>query len=109
MVLLFILETAEKVKALAPCQPHFTKFRDWLNSQVDVAKTGAYELVEDSERYVKLTSEERQVMIDERVTPLMQMGRQAVTTGLKRIFDNAERLFTGEADTLEVLLEENIL
>jgi NADPH:quinone reductase-like Zn-dependent oxidoreductase/2-polyprenyl-3-methyl-5-hydroxy-6-metoxy-1,4-benzoquinol methylase len=109
MVLLFILETAEKVKALAPCQPHFTKFRDWLNNQADVAKTGTYELVEDSERYVKLTSEERQVMIDERVTPLMQMGRQAVTTGLNRIFDNAERLFTGEADTLEVLLEENVL
>ena len=39
----------------------------------------------------------------------MQMGRTSVTIGLKRIFDNAERLFTGEADTLEILLQDNIL
>jgi NADPH:quinone reductase-like Zn-dependent oxidoreductase/SAM-dependent methyltransferase len=109
LVLLFILETAERITSLAPCQPHFTKFRDWLNNEIEVAKSGNYELVEESGRYVKLTSEKRLVMIDERVTALMQMGRQAVTTGLKRIFDNAEKLFTGAADTLEVLLKENAL
>jgi len=109
MVLLFILETAEQIKDLAPYQPHFEKFRDWLNKQISIARTGNYELVEESERYVRSTSAERQVMIDEHVTSLIQMGKHAVTTGLKRIFDNAEGLFTGEADTLDILLQDNIL
>lgn len=109
MGLLIILETAEKIKGLAPCQAHFAKFRDWLKTQIHAAATGTYELVENSEGYTKLTSGERQLMIDEKVTALMPMDRKAVTTGLKRIYDNAERIFTGEADTLEVLLQDNIL
>jgi len=83
MVLLFILETAGKIKDLTPGQVHFTNLRDWLNKQIELATTGTCELVEESERYVRLTSVERQVMIDERMTSLMQMGRNAVTTGLK--------------------------
>ncbi|KAH8650845.1 hypothetical protein BGZ60DRAFT_534031 [Tricladium varicosporioides] len=109
MALLCIFETAEKIKDLAPCQPHFVKFRRWLNKQISLATSGTYELVEASQSYGKLTSGERRLMIDERVSSLMHMSRHAVTVGLKRIFDNVEKIFTGEVDTLEILLEENIL
>ncbi len=109
LVLLYIIETAEKLEGLAPSQPHFAKFRDWLNLQIGIARTGTYELIEHPEHYVLFTSAERQALIDEHITSLMQMGRTSVTIGLKRIFDNAERLFTGEADTLDILLQDNIL
>ncbi len=53
LTLLCILETADKVDGLEPCQPHFAKFRDWLHMQIDRAKKGQYTLVEaEGPRYV---------------------------------------------------------
>ena len=109
MSLLCILESAHRVRYLTPCQPHFAKFRDWLNQQVGFAAAGAFELVRDSKEYVLLSSEKRTAMIEEHARALEGRGRQAVTTGLKRIVDNTAKIFAGEADTLDILLQDTIL
>ena len=109
MVLLCIIESALRVRYLTPSQPHFAKFRDWLNQQVGCANVRAYEMVPDSRRYTDLTSDERQAMIAERVRLLQGKSKEAVTTGMLRIYENVEKFFVGEADTLDVLLQDGIL
>lgn len=107
--LLCILETADRVRYLEPGQPHFARFRDWLNQQIGFAAAGRYKLVEDAEQYVRLSSSKRQAMIDDRTAALLELPKSAFAVGARRILDNVQRIFTGEADTLDILLQDNIL
>ena len=68
--LLLIAESAHRGRYLAPCAPHFAKFRDWLNQQVGAAGAGAYELVKDAQRYTQLDSGERLRMIGRPDAPI---------------------------------------
>ncbi|KAF5009992.1 hypothetical protein FDECE_3829 [Fusarium decemcellulare] len=107
--LLCMLETAEKVRYLQPCQPHFAKFRDWVNQQIGFAAAGCYKLVEHSQNYLALSRADRVAKIEEITATLMEMPQRAFTVGLRRLLDNMEEIFKGEAETLEILLKDNIL
>jgi NADPH:quinone reductase-like Zn-dependent oxidoreductase/SAM-dependent methyltransferase len=109
LTLLCILETAEKVRYLQPCQPHFARFRDWLNQQIGFAMAGRYKLVDNCEQYTKLSHTERRTMIEKLTTALLELPQKVFTVGLGRILDNAESIFVGDADTLDILLQDNIL
>ncbi|KAF7554946.1 hypothetical protein G7Z17_g2570 [Cylindrodendrum hubeiense] len=107
--LILILETTERIRYLQPCQPHFAKFRDWMNQQIGCAIASKYKLVDEPERYLRLSRKERQEMITERTEALLKLPKKALTIGLRLIFDNIEKIFTGDADTLDILLEGNVL
>ncbi|KAM5372640.1 hypothetical protein ACJZ2D_007414 [Fusarium nematophilum] len=107
--LLCILETSERVRYLQPCQPHFARFRDWINQQIGFAAAGNYKLVEDSEQYVALSTAERLAKIEELTAALLELPQRAFIVGMRRLFDNLDKIFTGETDTLDILLQENIL
>ena len=109
LTLLCILETAEKVRNLQPCQPHFARFRDWLNQQIGFAMAGRYKLVDNSAQYTKFSRAERRTMIESLTTALVELPQKTLTIGLRRILDNVENIFVGEADTLDILLQDNIL
>lgn len=110
MTLLCILEAADKVEGLTPCQPHFEKFRNWLHMQIDRAKAGEYTLVEkDCQNYVKLPREERLAMVENRYQELLLTDGAPLAVGVKRTCDNADRIFTGKADVLDVLMEGDAL
>ncbi|OJI89152.1 hypothetical protein ASPTUDRAFT_134297 [Aspergillus tubingensis CBS 134.48] len=109
MTLLCVLDTAAKVAGCQPCQPHFAQFRNWLQLEVARAERGEYALVEDCQSYVSLSPEKRQEMIQDRYERLLQMNKRAVAISLMRICDNAEAIFTGQADTLDILMQDNVL
>ncbi|KAF5022679.1 hypothetical protein F66182_5227 [Fusarium sp. NRRL 66182] len=109
LTLLCILETADKVRFLPPCQPHFARFRDWLNQQIGFAAAGSYKLVQDSQHFVAYSKTFRLAKIEELTSTLLEMPQRAFTVGLRRLFDDMERIFTGEAATIETLLQDNIL
>lgn len=107
--LLCMLETAERVRYLQPCQPHFARFRDWVNQQVGFAAAGNYKLVENSERQAALPRTERLARIEELTTVLLKLPQRALVVGIRRLFDVIDKIFTGEADTLDILLQDNAL
>ncbi|KAH7110764.1 hypothetical protein EDB81DRAFT_831591 [Dactylonectria macrodidyma] len=109
LVLMLILETVESIRYLQPHQPHFAKFRDWMNQQIGWAMAGRYKLVDDSEQYVRLPKKERQALIAERIEQLLKLPKKAFTIGLKLVFDNIQNIFTGDANTLDILLQHNVL
>ncbi|KAM0212330.1 hypothetical protein ACHAQI_004728 [Fusarium lateritium] len=109
LTLLCILETAEKVRYLRPGKPHFARFRDWLNQQIGFAAAGNYKLVHDSEQFVVYPKTCRQEKIEELTAALLGMPQKAFTIGLRRLFDNTEKIFKGEAAAIETLLQDDIL
>lgn len=110
MSLLCMLDSAERLRVLVTKQPHFEKFRDWLDMEIRRAELGTYPLLKDSARFVKLSSLARREMIGERYSRLSKiLNKRAVADGIMRICDNAEVIFTGEADTLDILMQDDIL
>lgn len=110
MSLLCMLDSAERLKGLKTDQPHFAKFRDWLDLEIRRAELGTYPLLKDSASLVKLSRPIRRQMIQERFTRLSAMSeKRSVAEGIMRIYDNAEAMFTGKADTLDILMRDDVL
>jgi len=112
--LLIILESARRLESLAPCQPHFGKFRAWLGKQIACAEAGNYELVPHSKSLCQLTSPDCLGRIEAHAANPQNLAHDpahdpAVATGIKRIFDNVEAIFTGSVDTLDTLLHDKLL
>lgn len=110
LTLLCVLESAEKVASITPCQPHLAKYREWLLLQIRTAEAGEYALVDNDRDYVKMPRLQRQKLIEDIYARVMQLpGKHAYSVGIKRICDNAEGIFTGEADTLDLLMQNDVL
>ena len=110
IALLCIVESAERLQMLETDQWHFRKYRDWLQKQVDRAQNGAYPVVRNCQQLVNLELSVRKDLIDELLKQLSSMGSKApVATGIQRIRDNIEALFTGKADTLDILMQDHVL
>lgn len=109
LALLCMIETAGKIKSLEPCQPHFTKFRDWLFRQLDFTVAEDYSLVNDPQQLLNASQNYRLSRIEEVTSKLLQMPQKSLTIALRRLFDDMENLFTGKAATIETLLKDNVL
>ncbi|OCL02964.1 putative polyketide synthase [Glonium stellatum] len=109
LALLCMMESSDRLEGLSTSQPHFYKFRDWLKMEISRAEIGTYPLVEDAGDYAKLSRPARLAAIEEKYSQLRSTSRAAVATGIYRILDNAGAIFTGKIDTLNVLMEDDIL
>ena len=111
LTLLCILDSAERLKGLRTEKPHFNKFRDWLHREIHRAQSDTYPVVKNAATYVHLSRSDRLSGIEERFRALSAMESigGTVATGTMRICENAESLFTGSIDTLELLMENNVL
>ncbi|KAM0431374.1 hypothetical protein ACHAPT_005351 [Fusarium lateritium] len=66
MTLLCILEAAERVRDLKPCDWHFEKFRKWLDMEIERARQGTYPVIEKQSRaFVGMSSPSRRAKIEE--------------------------------------------
>ncbi|KAI9741492.1 MAG: hypothetical protein M1818_004298 [Claussenomyces sp. TS43310] len=109
LTLLSIIDSAERLKGLQTEQPHFIKFREWLNREVERAKSGTYPVIEDAADYINYPSQVRREMIQDRFRKVSTTSKNLVATGVMRICENVESLFTGKLDTLELLMEDDVL
>jgi SAM-dependent methyltransferase len=98
------------VANIPPCHPHLAKYRGWLALQARRAKAGQYILVEHAREWVGLSRVERQKLIQDTYAKIPDLpGRHVYSVGIKRICKHADQNFTGEADTLESLMQDDIL
>lgn len=110
LTLLCVLESADKVVSIVPSQPHLAKYREWLLLQIRMAEAGQYTLVENDREYARMPRSQRQKLIEDIYAKILQLpGKHAYSLGIKRICDNADRIFTGEADTLDLLMQDDVL
>ena len=114
LTLLCILESAERLEGLTAGKPHFIKFRDWLNREIRRAESNTYPVVENALSFIRLPRSTRLEWIKDRVEKAAKTASvgdaiATVASGVIKICDNAENLFTGEIDALSLLMEGNVL
>ncbi|KAJ0382055.1 hypothetical protein COL922a_013306 [Colletotrichum nupharicola] len=109
LTLLCIIESCVRLRELSPAQPHFAKLRDWIDREVHGAREGGKALVPDSAKYLKLTREARRAKLEDLHRRLLNGNKSGLVEGLKRVVDNSERIFKGEAETIDILMEDGIL
>nr|ALQ32947.1 putative polyketide synthase [Fusarium sacchari] len=109
LALLCMTEALGKIKSLEPCQPHFTKFRDWLYKQLDFTVAEIYAPVSDPQQLLDASQSYRLSRIEEVTSKLLQMPQKSLAIALRRLFDDMENLFTGKAAVIETLLKDNVL
>jgi SAM-dependent methyltransferase len=95
---------------IPPCHPHLAKYRQWLALQARRTEAGQYTLVEHAREWAGLPRVEWQKLIQDTYAKILDLpGRHAYSIGIKRICEHADQIFTGEADTLELLMQDDIL
>ncbi|KAI2617780.1 hypothetical protein GGR54DRAFT_640866 [Hypoxylon sp. NC1633] len=108
---LCMLEEVRKIEGIEACQPHFAKLRDWMNKEIADAAAGKsdFPLVDDPARLLELSPEDRQRTIDSHLAVLEKGYHSALSVGIKRVCDHAAELFAGTRETLDVLMQGNLL
>ena len=110
LALLCILDSLERLQGLRTEQEHQLKLRDWLEREKKRAESGTYPVLENSASYVQLSAHARQLEIKDRMRQLSTIPSIGlVAQGVMRICENAEGLFSGQVDTLGLLMEDNVL
>lgn len=108
---LCMLEEVKTVEGIEACQSHFAKLRDWMKQEIEhaVAGRGKFPLVDSPARLVDLTPQERQRTIQSHLEILEKGHHRALSVGIKRVCDHAKELFAGSRETLDVLMQGNLL
>lgn len=109
LTLLCIIDSEERLRGLEPAEPHFEKLRAFLGREIQGAREGLNRLAPDSAGYLNLSQADRRAMIAELYAILSGKARAGLTEGLKRISDNIDQIFTGQADTIDILMEGGVL
>jgi NADPH:quinone reductase-like Zn-dependent oxidoreductase/SAM-dependent methyltransferase/NAD(P)-dependent dehydrogenase (short-subunit alcohol dehydrogenase family) len=109
LTLLCIIDSEDKIKSLEPAEPHFEKLQAFLGREIQSAKDSTNRLAPDSASYLDLSQADRKAMIEELYENLSGKARAGLTKGLKRINDNIVRIFTGQVDTIDILMEGGVL
>ncbi|EHK97193.1 putative Phthiocerol synthesis polyketide synthase type I PpsC [Glarea lozoyensis 74030] len=110
LALLCLLDSHERLQGLHTEQPHFLQFRDWLAREKERAKSGDYPVVQNASSYLDLSRAQRVQGMKDRMNILhTNESIGLVATGIMRICENAEGLFTGSVDTLDLLMKDNVL
>jgi len=104
-----MIETSQRFQALRCKAPFMEKFRDWNNAQCKTALADKYPNVPGSAKIALLSSYEREALIDELYSQLINTDAAAVSTAVYRIFKSDKAIFTGDADPLDLLLQDDIL
>ncbi|KAI1101771.1 hypothetical protein F4804DRAFT_334979 [Jackrogersella minutella] len=108
---LCMIQEVNAVEGLTPCQPHFAKLRDWMKKEIQDAAAGknSFPLVDNAAQLLALSAAERQNTIDSYLEILKNGYHSALSIGIKRVLDHAAEIFTGTRETLDILMQGNLL
>ena len=109
LTVLCAIETRNAVQGLTAAQPHFEKFRNWLNSEYERYQRPGYPLVEDSMELVRMDQTKRRQLIEEVRKEGEDAGGRANVNSVYRGYANAAAIFEGKSDYLDILLQDDVL
>lgn len=109
LYVLCAIETRSAIKGLTAAEPHFEKYRNWLDEQFERFSSPDYPLVEDSRDLVALDEKERQELIPRVLQQSETAGGWATANAIYRGYINAADVFLGKASYLDLLLQDGVL
>lgn len=109
LTLLCIIDSGERLKGLQTVQRHMLKFQNWIGHKIRLAEI-MYPVVDKAENYLNLTKSHRMSMIQDRFTRLSSISDEdVITEAIRRVWERAEMIFTGEDLALNILMQDNLL
>lgn len=109
LYVLCAIETRTAISGLQSAQPHFEKFRDWLEKQFELFQQPGFPLVADSMDLVRMSSTERKKLITEVYEKCLCNGTSGAATIILRHYKEAANIFEGRTNYLDLLLEGGVL
>lgn len=109
MGLVCIVESHHQLAGVQTDAWHLDRFRDWLGMITQQAVEGRYSYVENCEEIPAMSSADRIKLIEDNLAASYGTEAEPVAISLWRTFKNAAGFFSGEADSLDVLMQDNIL
>jgi NADPH:quinone reductase-like Zn-dependent oxidoreductase/SAM-dependent methyltransferase/NAD(P)-dependent dehydrogenase (short-subunit alcohol dehydrogenase family)/aryl carrier-like protein len=106
---LCIVDTHEQIQSLEHLQPHFEKLRRWMMKVLQGRIHRSNALVSKLTAYRDLTRDEREKLILSRYKSLLDTSMHNVATAMKRMWENYERIFLGEAQAIDILMQDDVL
>lgn len=107
---LSIIETFEKLRGLDAGRPHLSHWKQWIEGEITRAMTGEYHpLVPDARNYLDLPTNERTKLIEIKCRALDSTTRAIVGEIAKGVCENAEEIFIGAADAIDILMQDSLL
>ena len=103
------IETRNAIASLRAAQPHFEKFRNWLNFEYERYQKPGYPLVEDSKKLVRMDEAERRLLIEDVLKQCEAAGGWATANAIYRGYVNAADIFEGRSSYLDILLQDGVL
>ena len=109
LTLLYIIESAERLQNLEVCSWHFNNYGNWLHKELARASKGELVLVKHAKEYLGASPVDRSRLIENKRAELAGMNKAPIATALTRIHDNCQDIVTGRRDTLDILMEDDVL
>ena len=109
MALACMVESSLLLDNLTAAKDFLNKFRSWLRKARQQALEGSYPNVPDCKEIATMSSEDRVRLIEGAVEDLKQTQAWPIATAVYRIFRASQDIFTGKADAVGTLMENDIL
>ena len=108
LYVLCALESYQSLQGVAPTQPHFEKYRKWMESQISRFQQPGYPFV-DTVELISMTSEDRKRQIPEMLEQCKLAGVGAIAESVWRVYDQVVNVFEGKTDFLDLLIHDGTL
>lgn len=103
---LYMLEEMSQIQNVTVFKEHFETLRAWMQHQV---KIGGFPLIRDVAALNNLARDERQKLIVKYHARLTSGPRAPMAEACARVCQQGAKMFSGELDTVDVLLRDNLL
>jgi SAM-dependent methyltransferase len=107
--LLCSLESARAIDAIPTSLSHLETYRQWTDRRIALAKTGQNPLLPNVSELFKLSSNQRQAMIEDIMSRSRGQRISAPADAIYVVYSSITGLYSGKIDVLEALLRDNVL
>ncbi|PWY71104.1 putative polyketide synthase [Aspergillus sclerotioniger CBS 115572] len=110
--LLYILQTADKIKGIHPKSPHLTKWRSWILAEADRILCDSQMLDSNCEKWAGMSNAEKEAIIE---TLSIGLANEESPDGtipavcMDQIHANCQGIISDEVSALDLLLDDNRL
>ena len=110
LTLLCIIDTAQALESLHSKKPHFNKYQRWLSQEICKAQVNMHMMLPSAQTTLLASHEARVAIINEKHQEILTISeKDTIAEGTLRIWRNMENLFTARDETIDILMENNLL
>ncbi|KFY38193.1 hypothetical protein V494_04450 [Pseudogymnoascus sp. VKM F-4513 (FW-928)] len=105
--ILCMLDMQQQISNIELSIDHLVKYRQWINTQLGIARNGGHPLVQDDRVLTSMNSDERRALIATMTEQLRTSELSAAAELIYRLYYNCSDIFNGKREALEIYVHDN--